>query len=100
MSNNKEFREYIRAKEENMVSKTSMGEQSDESSAKSSICVSKESSIHRVLGLEWNYDQDTVLFNLRSVANKTKVMEPAKCVVLSALSGIFVPLRLLSSWSK
>lgn len=52
--------------------------------------------MHKILGLDWNFDKDTVLFDFRPILKKAEAMKPTKREVLSLMAGVFDPLGLIS----
>ena len=60
------------------------------------IANNEDTPLHKILGLEWNVELDTVLFNFELTIDKVKEMKPSKREILSALAGVFDPLGLIS----
>ena len=70
----------------------------DQSYAKSSLGVRTEDQLgtNKVLGTEWNVNQDHFQFDIRDVVGSMEQMEPTKQDVASATARFFDPLVVLS----
>ena len=51
---------------------------------------------HKILGIIWDVDTDTLIFNVKPILSETSRMEPTKRNVISLVSKIFDPLGILS----
>ena len=96
VTNNQELAERIKCREESRERNCDSEKQSEESYAKATLGFTGEPSMHKVLGLDWNFDNDTVLFDFKPILKKAEAMTPTKREVLSLMAGVFDPLGLIS----
>ena len=96
LTNDKTLAERIKGREERLEQNDDSDKQPEESYAKAKLGFSGEPLMHKVLGLDWNFDNDTVLLDLRPILKKAEAMKPTKREVLSLLAGVFGPLGLIS----
>ena len=96
VTNNQELAERIKCREESRERNCDPEKQFEESYAKATLGFTGEPSMHKVLGLDWNFDNDTVLFDFRPTLKKAKAMKQTKREVLSLMAGVFDPLGLIS----
>ena len=92
VTNDNELAERIKCKEESQERIGDLERQPEESYAKTPLGFIGEPSVHKVLGLDWNFDNDTVLFDFRPILKKAEDMKPTKQGVLSLMAGVFDPL--------
>ena len=62
----------------------------EETYAKASLGVA-DSELHKVLGINWDANQDTLKFSFEQVSDRAKTLQPTKRNVLKVLAGIFDP---------
>ena len=103
LKNDTEFREKIQRQEVNSNATAEKAvERLDETEtfAQSTLQSPERSQTgtkgEKVLGLEWDPEQDTVQFYLSQVAERAEALEPTKRNVLSLLTSVFDPLGLIS----
>ena len=67
-----------------------------DSYAKETLGMQSEIKGHKVLGLEWDCDKDTLRFDLEKLAQTAANLCPTKRNISSVLSGLFDPLGIVS----
>ncbi len=87
VSNNSELTARIRCKEMDF-------DKNDESLDKA--VKNEDDTMHKVLGLCWNFKTDTVLFDFQPIIQRAENMKPTKREILSLLTGVFDPLGVIS----
>ena len=85
VTNDQELVERIKCREESRERNGDSEMQSEEGYAKAILGFTGEPSMHEVLILDWNFDNDTVLFDFRPILKKAGAMKPTKQEILSLI---------------
>ena len=96
-TNDKEISRLISENESSKSDQNSANKEAESDSyAKETLGTQSQIKGHKVLGLEWDCDKDTLRFDLEKLSQTAVKLHPTKRNILSTLAGLFDPLGIIS----
>ena len=96
-TNDKEISRLISENESSKSDQNSANKEAEsDSHAKETLGTQSQIKGHKVLGLEWDCDKDTLRFELEKLSQTAVKLHPTKRNILSTLAGLFDPLGIIS----
>ena len=96
VTNDEKLTSMIQSREEETFRNEKTEQENDISYAKTTLGFDDKAPHHKVLGMDWNYLNDTVLFDFEPILQKAEGLKPTKRNILSLLAGVFDPLGMIS----
>ena len=96
-TNDKEISRLISENESSKSDQNSANKEAESDSyAKETLGTQSQIKGHKVLGLEWDCDKDTLRFDPEKLSQTAVKLHPTKRNILSTLAGLFDPLGIIS----